>query len=76
VGTDLSGVQEFIAAFRTARGSISCTELLEYNLHNPEEVAMAHQSGAVARVCPALIRTTAELLEEILDRRDEYKNPR
>lgn len=66
-----TAVQDFIAAFTAAQGSISCTALLGYNLHNPEEVAMAHASGAVARVCPVLIRTAADLLEEMLSQREE-----
>jgi C_GCAxxG_C_C family probable redox protein len=66
-----AAVQEFLAAFETAHGSISCTELLGYNLGKPAEAAAAREAGAVPRVCPGLVRSTGLLLEEILARRTE-----
>jgi C_GCAxxG_C_C family probable redox protein len=65
-----AAVQEFIAAFVAAHGSVSCTELLGYDLGNPAESAAAREAGAVPRICPVMVRTAAELLEEILSRRD------
>lgn len=66
-----AAVQEFLAAFETAHGSISCTELLGYNLGNPAEAAAAREAGAVPRVCPGLVRSAGLLLVEILTRRAE-----
>lgn len=64
-----AAVQEFLAAFATAHGSVSCTELLGYNLGEPAAAAAARKVGAVPRVCPALVRSAGLLLEETLKRR-------
>lgn len=61
-------VQEFVAAFTAAQGSVSCTGLLGYNVGNPDEFAAARQAGVVRRVCPGMVRAAAELLEEMLGR--------
>ena len=63
-------VQEFIAAFKKVHGSVSCTELLGHDLGNPAEAQAAREAGVVPRVCPGLVRTAAELLEERLANRD------
>ena len=63
-------VREFIAAFKKVHGSISCTELLGHDLGNPAEAQAAREDGVVPRVCPGLVRTAAELLEECLANRD------
>jgi len=63
-------VQEFLSAFREMHGSVSCTELLGYDLGNPEEATAARAAGVVPRVCPVMVHTAADLLEEILGRRD------
>jgi C_GCAxxG_C_C family probable redox protein len=63
-------VQEFIAEFRDRHGSVSCTELLGYDLGNAEEAAAAREAGVVPRVCPVMVRSAAELLEEMLGRRE------
>lgn len=67
--TTYAAVKEFFAAFEAAHGSVSCTELLGYNLGNPGEAAAAREAGAVPRVCPDLVRSACHLLEEILARR-------
>lgn len=65
-----AAVQEFVAGFRAAQGSVSCTGLLGYDLGNPDESALARQDGVVRRVCPGLVRAAAELLEEMLGRKN------
>lgn len=66
-----AAVQEFLAAFETVHGSISCTELLGYNLGIQADAAAAREAGAVPRVCPGLVRSAGLLIEEILTRRRE-----
>ena len=66
-----AAVQEFLAAFETAHGSVSCTELLGYNLGKPAEAAAAREAGAVPHVCPGLVRSAGLLIEAILARRTE-----
>lgn len=70
-----AAVQEFLAAFVAAHGSVSCTELLGYNLGSTVEAAAAGEAGAVPRVCPPLVRSAGTLLEEILARRASKASP-
>lgn len=64
-----AAVQEFLAAFVFAHGSVGCTDLLGYNLGHPAEAAAAREAGAVPRVCPGLVRSAGHLLEETMARR-------
>jgi C_GCAxxG_C_C family probable redox protein len=59
-------VQEFIAKFRAKNGSINCTELVGYDLRDPEQRKQAHVSGVVAVKCPQFSRDAVEILEKFL----------
>lgn len=65
-----AAVQEFLAAFEAAHGSIACTALLGYNLGDPREAAAARGAGAVPRVCPGLVRSAGLLIEAVLAGRE------
>ncbi|MDD5143860.1 C-GCAxxG-C-C family protein [Methanoregula sp.] len=58
--------RQFIAEFTKKNGSINCTELLGYNLSNPEEYAQARDEEIFVTKCPALVRDATEILETIL----------
>lgn len=64
-----AAVQEFLAQFEARNGSVSCPELLGYDLSRPEEMAAARRAGAVRRICPGLVRSAAVLLDEVIARR-------
>jgi hypothetical protein len=59
-------VQEFITAFRAKNGSITCTELLGYDLRDPGQRTQAHASQAVAAKCPGFTRDAVEILEKMV----------
>ncbi len=59
-------VQEFLRKFRAKNGSINCTELLGYDLRDPEQRKQAHVSKAVASKCPGFTRDAVVILEKIL----------
>lgn len=59
-------VQEFLRKFRAKNGSINCTELLGYDLRDPEQRKQAHVSKAVASKCPGFTRDAVMILEQIL----------
>ena len=59
-------VRRFIHEFTEKNGSINCTELLGYNLSNPEEFARARDSGLFVTKCTPLVRDAADILEKIL----------
>ena len=59
-------VREFIGEFSKKNGSINCTELLGFDLSDPEGFEEARKSGLFMTKCPALVRDAAEILEKIL----------
>jgi len=58
--------RQFIAEFTKKNGSINCTELLGYNLSNPEEYAQARDEEIFVTKCPLMVRDAADILEKIL----------
>jgi C_GCAxxG_C_C family probable redox protein len=59
-------VRQFIHEFTLKNGSINCTDLLGYNLSNPEEFAQARDKGFFVTKCTPLVRDAADILEKIL----------
>jgi C_GCAxxG_C_C family probable redox protein len=59
-------VQEFVQKFRLAHGSIVCKELLGYDLGQEEEAKKAQEKHLFDELCPKLVRTAAEILEELI----------
>jgi len=59
-------VREFVREFITRHGSINCTELLGYNLSDPEEYETAREKKLFVTKCPGLVRDAAEILEKML----------
>jgi C_GCAxxG_C_C family probable redox protein len=47
--------QRYIGEFLRRRGCVRCTDLLGYDLSDPEGRAAATEDGAPARVCPGLV---------------------
>ncbi len=60
-------VREFLQEFKTCHGSVACTDLLGYNLSNPQQVAEAKKNNAVKARCPALVRDAVTLLEKVAE---------
>ncbi|MFA4877416.1 MAG: C-GCAxxG-C-C family protein [Methanoregula sp.] len=58
--------KEFIAEFMRRNHSLRCTDLLGYNLSHPREFGLAKEKGVFKSTCPLLVRSAAEILEEIL----------
>ncbi|MDD1706335.1 MAG: C-GCAxxG-C-C family protein, partial [Methanoregulaceae archaeon] len=59
-------VRECIREFTARNGSVNCTELLGYNLSDPEEYEKARLAGLFTTKCPSLVRDATEILERIL----------
>ena len=59
-------VREFIREFTVRHGSVNCTELLGYNLSDPEDYEKARVSRLFVTKCPELVRDAASILEKIL----------
>ena len=59
-------VREFISEFTTRNGSVNCTDLLGWNLDDPEEYEQARASGLFSTRCSDLVRDAVVLLERVL----------
>jgi C_GCAxxG_C_C family probable redox protein len=59
-------VREFNERFIGLHGSTSCTELLNCDLSDPEELARARSEGIFASVCPCFVKDAVEILEKML----------
>ena len=59
-------VREFMKEFTKRHGSVNCTELLGFNLSNPDEYEKAHEMKLFMTKCPDLVRDAAAILEKKL----------
>jgi C_GCAxxG_C_C family probable redox protein len=59
-------VQEFTARFANSRGSVMCRDLLGCDISTPEGLQRAQTDQLFVTVCPEMVRTAAEILEEML----------
>ena len=59
-------VREFMQEFIVRNGSVNCTELLGYNLSNPDEYARARESKLFVTKYPGLVADAVAILENIL----------
>lgn len=60
-------VQQFAREFRARHGSIVCRELLGADLSTPEGREWVEQTGISATLCPRLVQSAAEIIEQILE---------
>jgi len=58
--------REFMQEFTARHGSVNCTELLGYNLSNPDEYKQARNSKLFFTKCPELVVDAVIILEKIL----------
>ena len=59
-------MREFMRRFTEIHGALECRKLLGYRLDDPEEHAQAEQAGLFETLCPRLVRTAVEILEDLL----------
>jgi len=64
---------EFVRRFAARNGSSVCRELLGCNLSTPEGYAHAVEKGLFHRICPGLVRESADILDEILVDKDCHR---
>ena len=60
--------KELLNNFKKEYGTVNCTELIKYDLGNPEEYSKAKEAGVFKELCPLFIKKAIELAEEILNR--------
>ena len=59
-------VREFMQEFTERHGSVNCTELLGYNLSNPDEYEKARNSKLFVTKCQGLVGDATAILEKIV----------
>jgi len=59
-------IQEFSRKFVEANGNINCKALIEFDLNTEEGRKQADEANIFSTKCSDLIKTSVELLEEIL----------
>ncbi|HTY81707.1 MAG TPA: C-GCAxxG-C-C family protein [Dehalococcoidales bacterium] len=59
-------IKEFNRKFTALYGSLYCTKLCGFNLSIPEQSAKAREKGVFASVCPALVRDSVKIVEDLL----------
>ncbi len=60
-----AAVAEFLQEFKKLHGSISCTDLIGYNLSDPQQYEEA-KTKAFATSCPVFILDAIKLVEKIV----------
>ena len=58
---------DYINRFKEANGSIVCRELLGYDLTKTDEMACIKEKGLFGDICPKMIKSSVEILENILN---------
>ena len=59
-------VKNFINEFRKIHGSIKCSDLINFDISNNEELLEARESGVFNTICPALVKGSIEIVEKYL----------
>lgn len=59
-------VREAARRFEARNGSMNCRDLLGFNIENPDEYKKAIDAGVFRSICPNLVKSAAEILEELL----------
>jgi C_GCAxxG_C_C family probable redox protein len=59
-------MREFIERFTAAHGSLQCRDLLGFRLDDPDEHARAEEAGLFRDLCPCLVSSAVEIVEDLL----------
>ncbi len=59
-------VHELIRRFKEIHASIQCTDLLGYDLSDPQQFQTVWEKGLFTQLCPTLVRDAAQILVELL----------
>ena len=63
--------RDFLRRYGTRLGCTSCTALLGVNLGEPGVPERVKAEGLALNVCPDLVRTSCDILEDLLDHPDQ-----
>ncbi|HWT73965.1 MAG TPA: C-GCAxxG-C-C family protein [Mobilitalea sp.] len=60
-------VKEFTEKFNAIHGSISCRDLLKYDMKNPDDLKVIKENNLWNKLCPIFVSDAAQLIEELLE---------
>ncbi len=60
-------VHDLIRCFQGVHGSIQCTDLLGYNLSDPEQFQTVCEKGLFTQRCPIFVRDAAQILTGLIE---------
>ncbi|MGE5123452.1 MAG: C-GCAxxG-C-C family protein [Acidobacteriaceae bacterium] len=63
-------VNELIQRYNAIHGSIQCSDLLGYNLSDPQQLRTVMEKGLFLQLCPLLVRDAAQILIDIIGIQD------
>jgi C_GCAxxG_C_C family probable redox protein len=58
-------VNDFIARFKSRKGSTLCKDLISCDVGTPEGLQSAMEKGLFQTICPGIVQAAAEILEEM-----------
>jgi len=59
-------VHELIQRFKALHGSIQCSDLLGYDLSDPQQLQTVWEKGLFMELCPILVRDAAQILTDMI----------
>ena len=59
-------IRTYIDEFKAKHDTITCRELIGYDMNDPDEREKASESGIFEDLCPKLVRTSAEILNNMI----------
>ena len=59
--------EEYMNRFSRKNGSVVCRDLLGYDLSKPEEKTVIMEKNLFRTLCPEMIRSAVEILDELLE---------
>ncbi len=63
---------EFIKKFKALNGSITCKDLLGFDISSGEGIEKVIENDFFYQICPNLVRSSANILEHILEEKSNY----
>lgn len=67
-------VKEFLSGFKKKFGTTGCNNLLNTDVSTPEGFDWAQESGLFKEFCPKFVAETAEILDQLLQRKQSGKH--
>jgi len=58
--------RQFLDEFNSANKTVICRDLIHADISTPEGLKMAQDQGIIKDICPAMVKSAAEILDSII----------